>query len=113
MDAGWYDQLITPNFLTTFDETLPMTPGFSPAPSPTGAATQLPGSIISPSTPSNSSVSKSIPSSGSGSSGGFTSLFGPRGIAIILGLIFIAGSILLFLGDDIAGAVKIAAKATA
>jgi hypothetical protein len=44
----------------------------------------------------------------SSSSGG--SFFGTRGIAIVLGLLFIGGSILLFLGDDIAGAVKIASK---
>jgi hypothetical protein len=105
------------NFLTTFDDTLPVLPGFSPAPSSTdNPALQLPGTPVSS---SPSSISNSTPSSGtgnpvaSGGSSGFTSFFGTRGIAIILGLIFIGGSILLFLGDDIAGAVKVAAKATA
>lgn len=54
----------------------------------------------------------SAPSSGSSNtpSSGFTSFFGTRGIAIILGLIFIFGSILLFTGEDIGGAVaKVAA----
>lgn len=91
---------VTTNFLSAFDDTLPVLPGFSPAPSTVNnPALQLPGT----------------PSSGSGNtiqsgSSGFTSFFGTRGIAIILGLIFIGGSILLFLGDDIAGAVKVASR---
>jgi hypothetical protein len=97
----------SPNFLTTFDDTLPVLPGFSPAPTSV-APVQSTGSVSTPSSNSNS-----MPSSSTGNSGGFTSFFGTRGIAIILGLIFIAGSILLFLGDDIAGAVKVASKVAA
>jgi hypothetical protein len=99
---------MTPNFLTSFDDTLPVLPSLGRDAG--NIVNQLPGTSGS-SVPS--SASKSTPSSSTGNSSGFTSFFGPRGIAIILGLIFIAGSILLFLGDDIAGAFKIAAKATA
>jgi hypothetical protein len=55
--------------------------------------------------PSASSVS--VPPSATAQGG---AIFGTRGIAIILGLLFIAGAFLLFLGDDIAGAVRIAKK---
>jgi len=107
---------MTSNFLTSFDDTLPTLPGFSPAPSGVNnPAIQLPGTPVSssPSSTSNSTPSSSTGNAVASGSSGFTSFFGPRGIAIILGLIFIGGSILLFLGDDIAGAVKIAAKAGA
>lgn len=42
----------------------------------------------------------------SGVSGFFLGLISPRVIAIILGLIFIAGAFLLFVGDDIADGLK-------
>jgi hypothetical protein len=96
--------------LTSMDE-LPLT-----LPSlPTTANTLAPSAATNSANPLVSAISKvtgAIPpfptsTAGTGSSG---SIFGTRGIAIILGLLFIAGAFLLFLGDDIAGAVKIATK---
>ncbi len=40
-----------------------------------------------------------------------STLFSSRVIAIVLGLICITGSILLYLGDDIAGAIGVGGKA--
>lgn len=91
--------------LSTSDDTLPL---INPAVPNTG-------NTLAPSAASSSGSAAnpagSVPASSGTVTGG--SFFGTRGIAIILGLLFIGGSILLFLGDDIAGAVKIASQATA
>jgi hypothetical protein len=74
----------------------------------TTANTLAPSAGIPGAAAPSSSASGAAGSSAAGSSGG--SLFGTRGIAIVLGLISIFGAILLFLGDDISGAVRIASK---
>ena len=97
--------------LTSMDE-LPLT-----LPSlPTTANTLAPSAATNSANPLVSAISKvtgaipPFPTSNPAGTGSSGSIFGTRGIAIILGLLFIAGAFLLFLGDDIAGAVKIATK---
>lgn len=93
--------------LSTSDDTLPL---INPAVPNTGN-TLAPSAAQSTGSAGNLTGSAPAGTPSGAVTGG--SFFGTRGIAIILGLIFIGGSILLFLGDDIAGAVKIASQATA
>jgi hypothetical protein len=81
--------------LSTSDDTLPL---ISPG-APTTANTLAPSAL------------NGSPSVAPTTSGG--SFFGTRGIAIVLGLIFIFGAILLFTGEDIGGALARIAPAVA
>ena len=95
--------------LSTSDDTLPL---INPAVPNTGNTLAM---SAAQSTGNAGNLAGSAPALAGTPSGAVTggSFFGTRGIAIILGLIFIGGSILLFLGDDIAGAVKIASQVSA
>lgn len=99
--------------LTTLDDTLPALPVLSGAGTASANLAAVPTAI----TGSSSSVSSlnaaatgNILSNVSGFVSGFSA---GRVVAIVLGIVFIGGAILLFLGDDIAGATKVASRVVA
>jgi hypothetical protein len=103
----------SPSFITQFDDTLPTLPGFSPAPSSAGTAQQPASAGTQATADVLTALTNPVAAVGSGAMAGAAKvagsavslIFGTRGIAIILGLILISGSVILFFGDELSDAV--------